>query len=63
VIFEPGVLEVAHPERVERVALVVGPDVPGLPARPEGPVPPFDQAEVQVFASEARHAAMDWLVA
>jgi hypothetical protein len=63
VIFEPGVLEVGDAGRVERVALVVGADVPGLPAQPAGPLPPFDAAQVEVFAAEARDAAMDWLVA
>lgn len=63
VIFEPGVLEVPGADRIDRVALVVGADVPGLAARPSGPIPPFDDAEVEVFAAESRHAAMDWLVA
>lgn len=61
-LFEAGVVEVPHAERVERVALVTGPEVPGVAARPEGPMPPFDGAELRVFAAEGRTAAMDWLV-
>lgn len=62
-LFQPGTLEIPHAGNVERVALIVGPEISGLSSRPSGPLPGFEAAETGVFTTDTRSKAMDWLTA
>lgn len=63
VLFEPGTLEVPNAAKVERVALIVSEETPGLSSPPSGPLPCFESAETGIFSADKRSTAMDWLAA
>lgn len=62
-LFQPGTLEIPNAGNVERVALIVGPEISGLSSRPSGSLPGFEAAETGVFTTDTRSKAMDWLTA